>query len=86
MDIEYKVRRQELMEMLHKKYESLILSRKDVSRELGISTASLDRLKKNGVGPLYKKKNTNGSNGPVQYAIDAVVDFIITEDIKQNRR
>jgi hypothetical protein len=75
-------RKKELFEALFKRYGSLMLSRKEVATIIGVSTATLDRLKKDGNGPPYKKRKTHGPNGSVFYPIDAVVDFVVSNNIK----
>lgn len=73
--------RKQLMEMLYSKYGSLLLSRKQCAEATGCSTAKLDRLKKIGLGPQYIKQKEFG-NGTVQYPIDAVVDYIVSQQVK----
>lgn len=68
--------------MLYKKYGTLLLSRKQCAKAIGISTASLDRLKQEGIGPNYIKKKGKGKNGAVQYPLLAVIDFILLTQVK----
>ncbi len=65
-------------------YSSVILSRKQASVALNISTATLDRMKKNGVGPAYTKMDTNSKskNGKVSYPVAAIADYLINSQMK----
>jgi|688.fasta_scaffold226930_2 hypothetical protein len=74
--------KKQLIEMLYTKYGSLLLSRKQCAEATNCSTAKLDRLKKIGLGPQYVKKNDAGKNSTVQYPIDAVVDYILSAQVK----
>jgi len=69
--------KKQLLDLLHTKYGSLLLTREQCAQEMGMSTATLDRLKKLGLGPQYTKKKSSGKNGSVRYPLDAVVDYII---------
>lgn len=69
--------KQQLLDLLYGKYGSLILTRQQCAEATGMSTATLDRLKKQGLGPQYIKKSASGKNGSVQYPLDAVVDYIM---------
>lgn len=72
--------RQQLLELLFSKYDMLVLTKKQCAKELGCSTATLDRLKDAGLGPQYIKGK--GKNGSVDYPIDALVDYIIKAQVK----
>lgn len=74
--------KQQLVEMLFTKYGTLVLSRKQCSETIGCSTAKLDRLKNAGLGPQYIKKYGKGKNGTVHYPINAVVDYIVLQQVK----
>ena len=74
--------KQQLLEMLFTKYGALVLSRKQCAEAIGCGTAKLDRLKNAGLGPQYIKKKGKGKNGTVQYPIDAVVDYIVSQQVK----
>ncbi|MDD3769807.1 MAG: hypothetical protein PHV10_04270 [Sulfuricurvum sp.] len=74
--------RKQLLDMLYSKYGSLLLSRKQCAEVAGCSTAKLDRLKNAGLGPKYIKKKGKGKNGTVQYPIDAVIDYIVSQQVK----
>ena len=72
----------EILELLYKKYGTMILSRKQVCKILGISTATLDRRKAKGEGPVFKKNGNDGSNASVEYSLNSVVHYIVSNDIK----
>jgi len=73
--------KKELLEILFKRYNSMILSRKEVATILGISTATLDRLRAKGKGPRYKKQD-GSKNATVSYSLEAVVDYLTKNEIK----
>lgn len=75
-------RRKELLQLLFQKYGSLLLTREQVSETLNISTASLDRMKQDGIGVQYQKNGQVGKNGKVRYPIDAVAEFIVQSNIQ----
>ena len=68
-----------IVEILFKKYNSIILSRKEVATTLGISTATLDRMRKNGIGPTYKKVDSV-KNSAVQYSIYSIAEYIVSKN------
>lgn len=47
-----------LFEILYAKYKKVALSKKEMSRESGISISTLDRLRKQGLGCSYIKKGS----------------------------
>lgn len=71
-----KERQEELRKLLFSRFNTLILSRKQTAEALGMSTATLDRLKRNGLGPKYNKIERNGKNAMVRYSIDSIVEYI----------
>lgn len=75
-------RKKELLQLLFQKYGSLLLTREQVAEVLNISTASLDRMKQNGVGIQYQKDGRSGKNAKVRYPIDSVAEFIVESNIK----
>lgn len=75
-------RKKELLQLLFQKYGSLLLTREQTAEALNISTASLDRMKQNGVGIQYQKDSRSGKNGKVRYPIDSVAEFIVQSNIQ----
>lgn len=75
-------RKRELIQLLFQKYGSLLLTREQVAEVLNISTASLDRMKQNGVGIQYQKDGQSGKNGKIRYPVDAVAEFIVQSNIQ----
>lgn len=72
----------ELIQLLFQKYESLLLRREQAAEILNISTASLDRMKRSGVGIQYQKEGESRKNGRIRYPIDAIVDYILSNHIQ----
>ena len=67
-----------IFELLYKKYKTLLLGKKECSRELNRSISSLDRDRKNAVGLQYIKE----SNGNVYYPITEIAKYILKSQIK----
>jgi predicted DNA-binding transcriptional regulator AlpA len=65
----------ELIEMLQKTYHCFELSRKQCAEVLGKSTATIDRLRSDGLGPGFKKDDRS-KNGRVTYPIVEVARYI----------
>lgn len=75
-------RRKELINLLFQKYGSLNLTREQTAESIGSSTATLDRIRKAGLGPKYHKDGVSSKNGMVRYTIDAVVDYILSTQVQ----
>lgn len=72
-----KEKRKELLVRLYfDKYETMVLSRKQLAKIVGKSKSTIDRWKNNGKGPAFQK-NDDSKNGNVTYMIDTVVDFLL---------
>jgi len=71
----------ELIEMLQRSYHSFELSRKQCAEVLGKSTATIDRLRANGIGPKFKK-DKRSKNGRVTYPIVEVAKYIQADTIE----
>lgn len=78
----YQERRKELLNLLFQKYNSLNLTREQTAESIGTSTATLDRIRKSGLGPKYFKDGKSSKNGMVRYPIDAVVDYILLTQVQ----
>ena len=63
--------KKQFTELLIERYSTLNLSRKQTSEALNISTATLDRMKEDGVGPKYTKVDTGSlsKNGKQQQVL-----------------
>jgi hypothetical protein len=75
-------RKKELVQLLYARFDSLMLSRIQASKAIGVSTATLDRWRNEAKGPKYQKRKAVGKNGAVRYPIDAVAEFILAENIE----
>lgn len=75
-------RKKELIQLLFQKYGSLLLTREQTAESIGSSTATLDRIRKAGLGPKYLKDGGLSKNGMVRYPIDAVVEYILSTQVK----
>jgi len=73
--------RQEIWNVIYNRYGSLVLSRKQVAKLLGKSVSTIDRWKKNGLYLVYKKRG-KAKNSPIEYSIDAIVDYAINNNKK----
>ncbi len=67
-----------IFELLYSKYKTLLLCKKECSREVNRSISSLDRDRKNAVGMQYIQEK----NGNVYYPITEIVKFILRSQIK----
>ena len=72
--------KKQFIKLLVELYSTVILSRKQAAEALNISTATLDRMKDNGVGPTYTKVDTDSKskNGKVFYPVTALADYLIS--------
>lgn len=75
-------RRKELVSLLFQKYDSLSLRKDQTAESIEVSIATLDRMKKNGIGPKYLKNGDPDKNGMVRYPIDAVVEYILSAQVQ----
>lgn len=76
--------KKQFIELLVGLYSTIILSRKQAAEALNISTATLDRMKENGVGPAYTKQDTGSlsNNGKVFYPVIAIADYLVNSQMK----
>ena len=81
MTYKQKEKYEEEKERLVIKYDSSFLTREEAAKELKISKSSLDRLKKKGFGPTYKKQN-GAKNSTVKYPIYEFVEYIVLFNIR----
>ena len=73
----------ETRKILFNKYNTMILSRKQVAEILNVSTATLDRWRKQGLY-LESKKVGITKNAIIQYPLSTVVDYISSQNTKIN--
>ena len=60
----------EFVEMLRKNYKKMLLTKKEIAKELNVSEATIDRLRQN--GQLNSKKIL----GQVMFSLDEVARFL----------
>jgi len=65
-------------------YSTVILSRTQAANALNMSTATLDRMRAQGIGPAYTKADTSSrsNNGKVFYSVTAIADYFISSQMK----
>jgi len=61
---------QEFTQMLRENYKKMLLTKKETALELGISEATIDRLRNNG---LIKSKKVLGQ---IMFSIDEIARFV----------
>jgi len=49
---------------------------------LNVSLATLYRMRENGIGPSYKKLESESKNGTVVYPLQEIVRYLTTSNIK----
>lgn len=67
-----------IFETLYAKYKKLALSKKEMSRETGISISTLDRLRKSGLGCSYIKQG----QGDIFYPLVELAKYYVNSTIK----
>ena len=63
--------KKDVLTLLYKKYNRIILTKLETANELGLAIATLDRYANAGIGPKVKK-----TRGTVLYSAMAIVDFL----------
>jgi DNA-binding XRE family transcriptional regulator len=72
----------ELYSLIFKEYKKAQLSQKEASKILGVSIATLYRMRENGVGVSYKKLDSKSKNGTVVYGLHEIVKYLTQSNIK----
>lgn len=72
----------ELYSLLFKEYKKAQLSQKEASQILGVSIATLYRLRESGVGISYKKLDSKSKNGTVVYPLQEIVRYLTESNVK----
>lgn len=72
---------QTLFDFLFRRYNKLILNRKETAFILNMSVSKLDGLKEKGLGPKFSKIDTPGGKGSVEYALHNIVIYSTERDI-----
>jgi len=75
--------KKQFVKLLVDLYSTVILSRTQAAKALNMSTATLDRMKAQGIGPAYIKVDTGSrsNNGKVFYAVTAIADYLISSQM-----
>lgn len=71
----------ELYSLLVKDYGALV-SQKNTAKILGISIATLYRMREQGIGAGYKKLDSKSKNGTVVYPLQEIVRYLTESNIK----
>ncbi|MDD2894973.1 MAG: helix-turn-helix domain-containing protein [Aliarcobacter sp.] len=72
----------ELYSLLFKEYKKAQLSQKEASKILGVSIATLYRLRASGIGPSYKKLDSAGKNGTIVYPLQSIIKYLTELNVK----
>ena len=72
----------ELYSLLFKEYKKAQLSQKEASQILGVSIATLYRMREQGIGAGYKKLDSNSKNGTVVYPLQEIVKYLTQSNVK----
>ena len=72
----------ELYSLLFKEYKKAQLSQKEASQILGVSIATLYRMREQGIGAGYKKLDSNSKNGTVVYPLQEIVKYLTESNVK----
>jgi len=75
--------KKQFVKLLVDLYSTVILSRTQAAKALNMSTATLDRMKAQGIGPAYIKVDTGSrsNNGKVFYPVTAIADYLISSQM-----
>lgn len=75
--------KKQFVKLLVDLYSTVILSRTQAAKALNMSTATLDRMKAQGIGPAYTKIDTDSrsNNGKVFYPVTAIADYLISSQM-----
>lgn len=71
----------ELVRILAEVFQCFELSRGQCAKALGRSISTIDRMRKKGIGPKYKK-NEESMNGTIKYPINQVAKYILANNLK----
>lgn len=78
------INEKDLIQLIYSDVGTLVLDRKQTAKALGISTTTLSRMTKSGIGPKYKKviSASKSKNGAVKYPLHDLVHYIVNGNIK----
>lgn len=69
-------RKQMMINLIFKRFGALELDRKNTAAVMGVSTSTLARFKRDGVGPKWSKCNESRTT-KVTYAIDDIAEYMV---------
>jgi transposase len=72
----------ELYSLLFQEYKKVQLSQKEASKILGVSIATLYRMREQGIGAGYKKLDSKSKNGTVVYPLQLIIRYLTESNIK----
>ncbi|MDK2050928.1 helix-turn-helix domain-containing protein [Aliarcobacter butzleri] len=72
----------ELYSLIFKEYKKAQLSQKEASKILGVSIATLYRMREQGIGVGYKKLDSKSKNGTVVYPLQEIIKYLTESNIK----
>jgi len=67
-----------VFEVMYHKYRRMLISKKEMAQESGVSCSTLDRLRRMGIGVSYIKQDA----GNVMYPLTEVAKYIISAQTK----
>jgi len=59
-----------------------VLKQRDTTKILNVSLATLYRMREQGIGPSYKKLDSESKNGMVVYPLQEIVRYLTESNIK----
>lgn len=71
----------ELYQMLLKEYKKAALTRVEAAKVIGVSVATLDRMRSEGIGPEYIKNDARKQSA-VRYPLQGLVKYLTENNIK----
>ena len=71
----------ELYSLMLSQYGALVKQNK-TAEILNVSTATLYRMREQGIGPSYKKLDSKSKNGTVVYPLQGIVKYLTESNVK----
>jgi predicted DNA-binding transcriptional regulator AlpA len=70
-----------MFNILLNRYNTVNLSREQVAEVLGLSSATVDRMRYEGLGPNYMKLG-HSRNATIKYSLHKVVEYLFIQNIE----